>query len=75
MNIEKLREYFGVQFERGVTNLYFMTKETSPSVPGEWQTRAFPADQLEELLGHLKNYTYYRTTTHIPRFFRTQNPA
>jgi hypothetical protein len=70
MKIEQLKECFAEQISRKITNLFFMTQEAHPREKDEWRMRVIPAADLEELIPHLKDYTYYRNTTHIPRFYK-----
>jgi hypothetical protein len=70
MNIETLKEHFSEQIKRGITNLFFMTQECHPGNKDEWQMRVIPATDIEELIPHLKEYTFYRNTNHFPRFYK-----
>ena len=69
--LDDLKEVFKVQLERGVTNLFFFTQEQHPRDADDWRCRAFPSNQMEDLLPYLQDYTYYRTTNHLPRFFKS----
>ena len=68
---EQLKTYFAVQLNRKITNLFFFTQEVHPSVKDDWRLRVIPSSDLSELIPHLSDYEFYRTTTHMPRFFKT----
>ena len=70
MKIEQLKECFAEQISRGITNLFFMTQEGHPLEKDEWRMRVIPASDIEELIPHLQDYTYYRNTNHFPRFYK-----
>lgn len=67
---EQLKTYFAVQLNRKITNLFFFTQEVHPSVKDDWRLRVIPSSDLSELIPHLSDYEFYRTTAHMPRFFR-----
>lgn len=70
VSLEVLKDAFKVQIDRGVTNLFFFTKETAPHVDDDWYMRAYPANEVEKLIPYLENYVFYRVTNHLPRFYR-----
>ena len=70
MNTEKLKECFAEQINRGITNLFFFTQEQHPREADNWRARVIPKTDLEELVPYLKDYTFYRSTSHMPRFYK-----
>lgn len=67
---EQLKTYFAVQLNRKITNLFFFTQEEHPRELDRWTLRVIPASDLWEIIPGLADYEYYRTTAHMPRFFR-----